>query len=1350
MANIVVSAVNDTLIEQSTQTFAGQALSALSTATQSPAPSGSQTIEVVDNDSYAVSIVGGTTSVTEGALVGQNVQVTLGLTANGAAGGTLEVGVTANLPGNADYSSTAASFSAGAGDNAMANIVVSAVNDTLVEAATESFAGQAVSATSVATQSPVASGSRTIEVVEDDRATIALQTTSSAAGEAAGTQNVTAVLTITATGTGTPQLDRVVSVTVSDAGGGTATGGGTDYTATTKTLTFGIGSVNGATQTTSGLLSIVDDLLLEGGETINLTLGGLSDGTAGRVTLVAPTSHTATITDNESATLAIASTSSVTEQGGPQSVGVVTLTVSGTGSGTAAMGKGIIVTADVADLSNGTAFGGGTDYAAFATQTVTFNGGVSDGTVLSGATRNAALTPTNDTLVEGSETVNLNLQNLVKPATVTAILGSITNNTTTITDNDTATLSIEATKTVTEQGGAQTITVTLTTTDGGTGTATLAPGVSLTADVDDLLTGTATSGILNDYTAFVTQTVTFGPGSGNAAIRTVTLTPTNDAVVEVPDETVKLKLQNLNTTLNGQASLGIAYSTVTISDNDTTSTLTVSSPKQYSDLATFTATLSPAVVQGSAPATSVTFYVGTQNMGTATLVSGGGVLTGTLTVPLLETVAGQMAPGARTVTAVFGGISANATVTSPTPATLNITQENANVTYTGQTFVTTLNATTTTVVVPLEAVIRDITAVNSGSDPNAGAILNATVTFKVFDAFSGSLLATISNPTIGLIGSDTKVALAQASYTVSLGNANAAIYRVETIVGGYYTADATASEALITVAKPIDYTINGGGYVIAGSSDGTYKADATSKMNFGINIGYNKSMTNVQGKVNAIFRHTEAGVVHTYQIKSNASGALSVDATTGVATFTAKANLTDITNAASPLPITGNFDMTLRVDDNGEPGTGSNSKGNDQFSLRLLNGTALVFASSWNGTQAALQTLDGGNIQVRPYSETLISFTNGTQGDQTLSEGMSGNKTMTFTVKLSQASTQTVKVNYTTADNSPSIGAATAGLDYVAASGTLTFAPGALTQTITVNVVGDTLYEPDETFFVNLSNPVGAGIQDPTAIGLITNDDAGPAPLHALGEAITSAGDTNDLSLDAVQPVLTAAIDYWRAQGADPLWLRSLDGLQVQIADLAGTTVGEASQGLIVLDHDAAGYGWSTALAEPLSGRVDLLSTLTHEVGHLLGLDHDVMGESLAVGVRVLPTSGQEFVYALQTADSTVASLPGQLGLPRALPVVADPVTAFASDQRTGPRAWVHDDKSASSRALDTTTVSQIDWTLGRSEARAKFDITPSSKRWIGDFVNHLGASAEQRNPNLGLKISLATAMPLSKGPNIL
>ncbi len=54
------------------------------------------------------------------------------------------------------------------------------------------------------------------------------------------------------------------------------------------------------------------------------------------------------------------------------------------------------------------------------------------------------------------------------------------------------------------------------------------------------------------------------------------------------------------------------------------------------------------------------------------------------------------------------------------------------------------------------------------------------------------------------------------------------------------------------------------------------------------------------------------------------------------------------------------------------------------------------------------------------------------------------------------------------------------------------------------------------------------------------------------------------------------------------------------------------------VDADAAGYGWSYSTEDLRSGGVDLLSVLTHELGHILGYDHDVMGESLNVGERQL------------------------------------------------------------------------------------------------------------------------------------
>ncbi|RMF30759.1 MAG: hypothetical protein D6759_11320, partial [Chloroflexi bacterium] len=84
-----------------------------------------------------------------------------------------------------------------------------------------------------------------------------------------------------------------------------------------------------------------------------------------------------------------------------------------------------------------------------------------------------------------------------------------------------------------------------------------------------------------------------------------------------------------------------------------------------------------------------------------------------------------------------------------------------------------------------------------------------------------------------------------------------------------------------------------------------------------------------------------------------------------------------------------------------------------------------------------------------------------TLADATVGEGDAGTTTAAFTVTLSSASSLTVTVDYATAD-----GTATAGSDYTATGGTLTFNPGETQKTITVQVLGDTNAEGNETFTV--------------------------------------------------------------------------------------------------------------------------------------------------------------------------------------------------------------------------------------------------------------------------------------------
>jgi uncharacterized protein (TIGR03437 family) len=106
--------------------------------------------------------------------------------------------------------------------------------------------------------------------------------------------------------------------------------------------------------------------------------------------------------------------------------------------------------------------------------------------------------------------------------------------------------------------------------------------------------------------------------------------------------------------------------------------------------------------------------------------------------------------------------------------------------------------------------------------------------------------------------------------------------------------------------------------------------------------------------------------------------------------------------------------------------------------------------------------------------------------DVTMNEGNSGPATFGFIVTLFPASSQTVTVNYATAN-----GTAMAGSDYTAIPSTqLTFLPTETTKTVNVTASGDTTVEPDETFTVNLSgNSPNSAISDAQGVGTITNDD---------------------------------------------------------------------------------------------------------------------------------------------------------------------------------------------------------------------------------------------------------------------
>jgi len=160
-----------------------------------------------------------------------------------------------------------------------------------------------------------------------------------------------------------------------------------------------------------------------------------------------------------------------------------------------------------------------------------------------------------------------------------------------------------------------------------------------------------------------------------------------------------------------------------------------------------------------------------------------------------------------------------------------------------------------------------------------------------------------------------------------------------------------------------------------------------------------------------------------------------------------------------------------------------------------------------------------------------------TIADVTVSEGNSGTTTATFTVSLSAPAPSTdITFDIATADGTAQDDVpATEDNDYVARTLTSQVIPaGQTTYTFTVNVNGDVVVEPDETFLVNVTNAAGATITDGQAVGTIQNDDLPTLSVNDISQNEGNAGTstfTFTVSLSAPAPTGGVTFDIATADG---------------------------------------------------------------------------------------------------------------------------------------------------------------------------------------------------------------------------
>ncbi|MCY3625524.1 MAG: hypothetical protein OXG75_06005, partial [Candidatus Dadabacteria bacterium] len=944
---------------------------------------------------------------------------------------------------------------------------------------------------------------------------------------------------VTATLEGSSTFPEAKTVTVDVGKDDDSATEGVDYgDVTQKSITIDAGTSSGYVEFT---IIPTDDTRHEANETISL---------GGTLTGLTVTDATITLTDNDAAPTTLTLTvdadtatdntqTSIAEGGGAK-----TMRVTATLDGSTQFDEDKIITLAVGkDDDTAT---DGEDYATVTQRTIKIDAGASSGYV------DFTLTPTNDNLHEGSETISL-------VGTLEGV--TVTDTSVTLTDDDAAptgiTLSVDTNgdtagtpSTVGEGAGATSVTVTAT-----------VNGVTRYKDAKTVIVSVAddTADSPADYAAVSDVTLTIAAGAASRS-GTFTVTPVDDSLDE-PDETIDVT--------GSSGSLTVTGTEVTITDNDDAPSFSVTGGEaNEGDSITFTVTragaagnavsvdiatqadsgdgvkaadtddytaLSSRTLSFAATETSKTVMVATAEDDLfepdetfkavlsspakaqddpatgVTIESGKGSATGTIknddTQPSFS-VADASASEGDTITFTVTRSGAMDNVVSVKWNTKADTGANAASTgdYTPVTTATTLSfakgvETQTFTVATTEDVLDEAneTFVVELTDAVGGTISDAEAT--------GTITDDDATPTGITLSVDTNGDTAGTPSTVGEGAGATSVTVTATVNGVTRYKDAKTvivSVADDTADSPADYaavsdvtlTIAAGAASRSGTFTVTPVDDSLDEPDETIDVTGSSGSLTVTGTEVTITDNDDAPSFSVTGGEANEGDSI---------TFT-------VTRAGAA----GN---AVSVDIATQADSGDGVKAADTDDYTALSSRTLSFAATETSKTVMVATAEddlfepdetfkavlsspakaqddpatGVTIESGKGSATGTIKNDDTQpsfsvADASASEG----DTITFTVTRSGAMDNVVSVKWNTKADTGANAASTGDYTPVTTATTLSFAKGVETQTFTVATTEDVLDEANETFVVELTDAVGGTISDAEATGTITDDDATP------------------------------------------------------------------------------------------------------------------------------------------------------------------------------------------------------------------------------------------------------------------